>query len=233
LGLGLLALKERPRLAGTYVGLLAYKPQFAVLLPLALAFGRNWRSLGAAVVVAVLLMGLSLAAFGTAPFVGFFHSLPMTARTILEHGTAGFAKLQSVYGCARWLGADGRTAYVAHGCAALVVAISSIWLWSRDCPFALKASGLAIAAIFVTPYVYMYDFPVLALPFAFLFRARHFDNLEWGAVIVLNAAMAFYVWRAVPIGPMLALLAGALVLRRYLEHKSDVLRSGSPGCVVP
>lgn len=233
LGLGLLALKTKPRIAGIYIALLAYKPQFGCLFPIALSCGRNWRSLVSAIVVAASLLGLSLAAFGAGPFAGFFHSLPMTAHAILGQGTAGFAKLQSAYGVARWLGAESDSAYFAHGCAALIVATCSIWLWTRDCPFALKASGLAIAAIFITPYVYMYDFPILALPFAFLFQARRFDNLEWGAVIVLNAAMAIYVWRALPIGPLLALLAGALVLRRYLQHKSEVLRSGELGCVVP
>src|SRR5688572_6234249 len=42
LGLGLLSLERRPILAGVFFGLLTYKPQLGVLLPLVLLVDRRW-----------------------------------------------------------------------------------------------------------------------------------------------------------------------------------------------
>ena len=42
LGGALLLLDRRPWLAGVLIGLLAYKPQFGVLIPIALLAGRRW-----------------------------------------------------------------------------------------------------------------------------------------------------------------------------------------------
>src|SRR5207248_327842 len=45
LGGGLLLLGRRPALAGFLLGLLAYKPQLGLLLPLALLAGSHWRAM--------------------------------------------------------------------------------------------------------------------------------------------------------------------------------------------
>jgi hypothetical protein len=44
-GGGLLMLERRPFVAGLLLGCLAYKPQFAAILPLALAAGGYWRTI--------------------------------------------------------------------------------------------------------------------------------------------------------------------------------------------
>ena len=52
-GGGLLLLERRPWVAGALFGLLCYKPQFGILLPLAFLAARQWRAaVGAALVVA-------------------------------------------------------------------------------------------------------------------------------------------------------------------------------------
>jgi arabinofuranan 3-O-arabinosyltransferase len=216
-GAVLLALESRPWLAGLFLGLLTYKPQFGLLFPLVLLLDGNWRALAFAIVATSVLLALAWLAFGAAPFAAFLHFLPQTANEILHHGKAGFDKQQSVYGLARWLGAGDNAAWLAHGVVAAIAATAAVWLWKKDVRFALKAAGLAAAALLATPYLYMYDFPLLAIPFAFLFRARGFDRVEAGALIAVNVAMLVFAWTAVPIGPFLTLLAAALVGRRYLE----------------
>ena len=167
-----------------------------------------------ATLTTLALLALALTVFGTEPFVAFFHFLPVTADTILGQGTAGFDKLQSVYGLVRWLGAASATAWLVHGFVALVAASGAIWLWKSDTSFALKAAGLASATLLATPYLYMYDFPLLAVPFAFLFRERGFDGLEVGTAVVASAVTAIFAWAALPIGPLLALLTAFLIVRR-------------------
>ena len=48
IGAGLLMLDRRPILAGILFGLMAYKPQFGVLIPLVLAATGRWRAFLAA-----------------------------------------------------------------------------------------------------------------------------------------------------------------------------------------
>jgi hypothetical protein len=216
IGAALLALESRPWIAGLFLGLLTYKPQFGLLFPLVLLLDGNWRALASATIATAALLALSWLTFGEAPFEAFFSYLPVTANAILGHGTAGFEKLQSIYGLARWLGANGTTAWLAHGAATLAAAFGVIWLWKRDVPYALKAAALASATLIATPYLYMYDFPLLAVPFAFLFRARAFDRVEIGAIVAVNAVMLIFAWTAVPVGPLLALLPAALIARRLM-----------------
>jgi len=216
IGAALLTLETRPLLSGVLMGLLAYKPQFGVLLPLVLLVNGNGRAFASAALTTIALVALSWLAFGTGPFIAFFHYLPITATAILGHGTAGFAKLQSVYGLARWLGAGEAAAWLAHAIATLAAACGIAWIWRRDVPFALKAAAVAVATLIATPYSYMYDFPLLAVPFAFLFRARALDRLEISVLIATSFIMLVFGWVAVPIGPLLACLVIALIARRAL-----------------
>ena len=58
-GGGLSLLERRPLLAGGLLGLLIYKPQLALLIPVALLAGRHWRAFAAASVVAGALLAVS------------------------------------------------------------------------------------------------------------------------------------------------------------------------------
>src|SRR6201992_438824 len=56
-GAALLALPQRPVLSGILFGLLAYKPQFGLLIPFALLTGGQWRAMIAAGLTAIALAG--------------------------------------------------------------------------------------------------------------------------------------------------------------------------------
>jgi alpha-1,2-mannosyltransferase len=64
-----LTLDRYPALAGILIGLLAYKPQLALLAPLALAMAGRWRTLGAAAFTVAVLLGGSVLAFGVEPWI--------------------------------------------------------------------------------------------------------------------------------------------------------------------
>jgi hypothetical protein len=64
LGAGALALNPRPILAGVALGLLAYKPQLGLMIPVALIAARRWTTLAAAAATVLLMAAASLALFG-------------------------------------------------------------------------------------------------------------------------------------------------------------------------
>ncbi len=70
---GISLLGPRPFIAGLLLGVLAYKPQFGLLIPVALVAGGAWRAIGGATVSVTLLIIASLAVPGLAIWQGWLH----------------------------------------------------------------------------------------------------------------------------------------------------------------
>jgi alpha-1,2-mannosyltransferase len=171
LGGALHLLDRRPWIAGMLIGCLAYKPQFAVLIPIALLAGGRWRAIGAATLTLAALFVISVITLGAGVWHAFADSMNFTQSVVLEKGGTGWEKIQSAFSAARMWGAPVRTAYAVQIALALTLAASLAWLWQSNAAFELKAAGLATASLLATPYVLDYDLVVLAVAIAFL--ARH------------------------------------------------------------
>ena len=160
---GALALLDaRPLLAGILFGLLAYKPQFGMMIPLALAAGGYWRSFVAA---ALTVLGLALAAtilFGPGIWPSFLASTHFTRTVILEQGNTGFQKIQTIFAQVRLLGGPVALAYVAQGALFLLAAILLARLWHRPASFGDRGAALCLATLLATPYSLDYDLMLLA-----------------------------------------------------------------------
>ncbi|HEY3795492.1 MAG TPA: glycosyltransferase family 87 protein [Bradyrhizobium sp.] len=188
LGGGLVVLDRRPLVAGILFGLMAYKPQFGLMIPIALAAGGYWRTFIAAAVTAVLLTLTTTLVFGVQVWHAFFVGAEFTRTVVLEQGDTGWHKIQSIFSWARMWGAPVPLAYAIQGAATLVIAMASAWLWHGKAPYPLKAAGLCLAAILATPYTLDYDMMVLAPAIAFLAvdgMARGFGPWEKTALAAL------------------------------------------------
>ena len=231
-GAALLLLERRPWLAGVLIGLLAYKPQFGVLIPLVLIAGGYWRTFIAAMVtVAALAFAVTLA-FGAEVWTAFLASTHFTRTVVLEQGQTGWHKIQSVFSVVRMWGGGIELAYAVQGAVTLVVAAALIWLWRSRAAFALKAAALLIGCILATPYSLDYDLMLLAPAIGLLAvdgLSRGFAPFEktllailWIAPLVTRAlAEATLIPLAVPA----MLLTFALLLHRAMAE-TGVLRAG-------
>jgi hypothetical protein len=221
LGGGLVILDRRPLLAGIVFGLMAYKPQFGLMIPIALAAGGYWRTFAAAAVTAVLLTLLTTLVFGVQVWHAFFVGAEFTRTVVLEQGDTGWHKIQSIFTWARMWGAPVPLAYAIQGAATLVLAMASAWLWHGKAPYPLKASGLCLAAILATPYTLDYDMMVLAPAIAFLAAdgmARGFGAWEKTALAALwlvpLVARTVPQLTLIPLGVPAMLAMFVLILRR-------------------
>ncbi len=220
LGGGLLLLESHPVTAGIFFGLLSYKPQFGILLPLALIAGRHWRVLIAASLTTAGSVFLSAAVLGADVWQAFFDSLHLTRTYVLEQGPTGWEKIQSVFSAVRMLGGSIDFAYAVQGIVSLCVAVSVLWAWRPSVSIPLKGAILTTASLMATPYVLDYDLMLLALPIAWLaaegVRAGFF---RWEKAILVGAWLLPILSRqigalGVPIAPfMLSLLLIALLSR--------------------
>lgn len=219
LGGALLLMDRRPLVAGLLIGLLAYKPQFGVMIPLVLAASGRWQVFAMAAFTVVIACAASLAIFGPESWHAFAESTQFTRSVVLEAGTTGWQKIQSVFSATRMWGGGLGLAYGAQLSLAALVAASLVWLWRGDCAFRLKAAALAAGSLLATPYVLDYDMVVLAVAIAF-FAAhgleRGFERFEittlaaaWFAPL-LARTLADTLWLPVGFLAMAALYAAII-----------------------
>jgi alpha-1,2-mannosyltransferase len=168
IGTALAVLDRRPIVAGILFGLLVYKPQFGILIPLVLVATGRWKTFGAAAVTVAALVLAAILAFGLPAWDAFLASAHFTRNVVLESGETGWHKIQSVFALVRMWGGPVVLAYAVQSCVTVALAAALVWLWRLRVDFALKAAALVIAAILATPYSLDYDLTALAPAIAFL-----------------------------------------------------------------
>ena len=129
LAAALVALPRRPILSGILFGLLAYKPQFGLLIPVALLAAGQWRTMVAAGLTVVALAGLATMAFGSDIWWAFAASTETSRKLLLEQGDVGFEKLQSVFAAIRLWGGSVSLAYLVQGAASITAIGGVAWMW--------------------------------------------------------------------------------------------------------
>jgi alpha-1,2-mannosyltransferase len=185
-GGGLALLPTRPLAAGVLFGLLAYKPQYGLLIPLALVLAGEWRAIAAAAATVVATVLASIGLFGVKSWAAFFTHAAFTKEAILEQGAAGWFKLQGVFPAVRMYGGSISTAYTAQLIAMVTVVAAVIWLWRSPANHAQKSAGLILATMLATPYAFNYDTVVIGVAIAFLVK----DGCERGFGLYEKSALA-------------------------------------------
>jgi hypothetical protein len=153
--------RNRPILAGVLFGALIYKPQFGILIPVALAAAGLWRAIAAAAVAATALALASILTFGAAMWPSWIAA----ARAVSTIGGEDRAHLDrlmpTVAAAARRLGGAPELANATQVFAALVAA-AIVWrCWRRRVGLATDLS-LPVATFLATPYGFGYDLPMVA-----------------------------------------------------------------------
>lgn len=236
LGGALHLLDRRPWLAGVLIGCLAYKPQFGVLIPIALLAGTRWRTIGAAAGTVAALIALSLLTLGGDVWNAFADSLKFTQAVVLEQGDTGWEKIQSVFSAVRMWGATVHTAYAVQIALGLVLAASIAWLWQSNAPFELNAGALATGSLLATPYVLDYDLVVLAVAIAYF--TRHGLKYGFGSFEISLLAAAWIVpllsrgiagLTGIPVGLLVMLALHFFIVRRAML--GDAASGVAPGAI--
>ena len=171
----------RDFLAGVTLGLLAFKPQFLVAIPLTLLLAQAWKVLAGVVISAATQLALTSLYFGRAVMQAYvarlLHSAGHPGSTelifspIQMHSLHSFWELLIPWRPAVWL------LYALTSLAVIGIAAA---IWKSLTPLALRFSALLFAAVLVNPHLYIYD--LLALAPAFLLLT------DWSLSNVRNPA---------------------------------------------
>ncbi|HTV35527.1 MAG TPA: glycosyltransferase family 87 protein [Xanthobacteraceae bacterium] len=234
LGGALVLLDRRPIVAGILIGLLVYKPQFGLMIPLALIAGGRWRSFASAAATFAALTLVTTIAFGPHVWHAFQLSTVYSRTVVLEQGDTGWQKIQSVFSWARMWGAPVALAYALQSALTLALGVAIFRLWRSAAAPAVKSAALCIAAILATPYSLDYDMMVLAPAIAFfavdgVMRGFHPWERTALAVLWLVPLVTRSVAQAtlIPLGVPAMLASFALLLRRAELHRGVPLALAS------
>lgn len=167
---GLRLAKARPWLAGLLLGLLTFKPQLGLMVPVALAAAGAWRAFGAAAAVTAALSALTLLAFGPSAWVDWLTTLP----GYQSHFDLNLGNLHLQPTVTANLAMAGAPAGATRTVQMLMAAAMAVLVW-MSCRRGLSRTAVAVVAaatIAANPHAFFYDLPMLMAAALFLGQSR-------------------------------------------------------------
>ena len=227
-GAALVALPYRPVLAGVLFGLLAYKPQCALVIPFALLAVGQWRTILAAAVTVTALSAASLVLFGTDAWWSFLASTETSRKLLLEEGNVGFEKLQSAFAAVRIWGGGVGLAYLVQGAVSAAAIGGTAWVWLTVRDRNMKAALLLAATALASPHILDYDLMLIAPAMAFFVAARsatRFRDYEISALAAVWVAPLLARPMAglagIPIGFLAGVLLFVMIMNAALRERDE------------
>jgi hypothetical protein len=226
LGGGLVLIDRRPVVAGIMLGLLAFKPQLAVLLPVALLAGFRWRAIVAGAATVAVLVAVTTLVFGSDLWSDYERNLAILRVAILEDTKDVWRIMVSVFVFVRRFGAGLELAYACQAVFAIVVAACVAWSWWRNHPQHIRNALLIVGTWLATPYLHHYDLVVGAFVVVWLHaeEARPGAPVGWiraaMAAVLLLPLVAASIGRNTDLsfGPLFNVPAFALLVYLAFDH---------------
>ena len=231
LGAALVTL-ERPMLSGLCIGLLCYKPQFALAIPVALLAAGRWGVIASAGLTVAALVAVSSFCFGIDSWTAFLASTEMSRKVLLEQGSVGFERLQSAFAAVRLWGGSVPLSYAVQGVVSAAAVVATAWAWRVSDNRALKAALLVTATALTSPHMLDYDLVLLAPALAFLTLVMQEDGahdyekslmaLIWFTPLAARSAADLF---GIPLGLLTMLALFVLIVRRLCRQRERVTTS--------
>jgi hypothetical protein len=210
-----------PLASGVLFGLLTYKPQLGLLVPVALAAARLWRTFAIASMTAILLVVATSLLFGTAIWPSWVASLPAFSRQFAAESSQILHLMPTILVALLQLGVAPAAAQLAQ-LVATAAAAATVWILFRSGPQQLAGAGLLVAAFLATPYAFVYDMPGLATAVIWVIAERQHagDALGTDEMLVMIFALISPITLAgrasdFPLAALSLILLLAAILRRW------------------
>lgn len=198
---GLSRLRAQPALGGGVLSLLAIKPQYALLVPVAVLAAKQWRAVAAGAAGGLALLGLSWALGGDAMFTAYFGPgrAAMSALLTQPPSAQGYQAMgSSVFWLLRGLHLGVAAAYAGQG---LISAACALLVWRRWRQGETPLAVTAFCTLLTSPYGFTDDLAIYAVLLPTLARRE----TPWR-----NAALA-WLWVLPAFTPKLFAQTGLLI----------------------
>lgn len=184
-------LERRPVVAGVLFGLASFKPQFGLLIPVALVAAGLWRTVVAAGATVLLTILASGAAFGWSLWIGLPRALLGLSTFVSRHPHA-YHLAPSITANLRMLGVGGTATDAGQFLAAALAATVVGLCWRRG-PTRLAVAALMVGAFFATPYAFYYDLPLVSYAVLMIVLDLHETNATFGIGAAAVLALAIFL----------------------------------------
>jgi hypothetical protein len=214
---GIWFMHRRPPLAGVLLGLLVFKPQLALLVPIALLAGGAWTSIAYASATVCALMLASLVIPGPALWHGWLHLFLSGDPAFHRWVEAGRIYGQSVFACLRIAGAPG---WLANAGQLAAIAFGAICVWRvfrAGVPERQRLVVLLAAMVLAAPHIGDYDALLLGIASMLVLTegfARPFGKWEAALAAAAWASTAFQPPFVFPFAVVTPLIVGAFAWRQ-------------------
>ncbi len=209
---GVLLLGRRPWLAGALFGALVIKPHLALMVPLWLLAGRQWRALAGGALSAALLCLASLAAFGWQTWAAWPQAFAVSRELMAQGSAAEFwLRMCTPYAALRLFAGPGG-ALAGQAVLTLLCAVLTMLAWRRTRDAQATGAIMLAATALGSPYLFSYDLPFLIQPVMWIAGqalAGSWRAWEKPAIIVLWLSPLATRALALPLGINLMPLAAA------------------------
>ncbi|PTB20232.1 hypothetical protein C9I57_14240 [Trinickia symbiotica] len=211
-----------PARAGVCIGLLAVKPQMALVFPFVLVAARAWKTLVVAAATALAVTATGVLFCGFQAFDQFVLNANLLRSSLIDHGGQHFwAASPTTYAALRGAGIAMLPAYTLHAAVAVLSICAACAVWRSTDDTRLRAAILAVSALIVSPYVWHYELAWLGIALACI--AAFGLNGKWlfgeQAVLALAWLLPLYehfnrLAQLPQIGAIVLLLMVLILLRR-------------------
>ena len=161
---GFTLLPRRPILAGVMFGLLTFKPQLGIMIPVALLAMRQWRAIVSASLTTGLFIGASVRMYGDDAWWRFLSStLPHQLRFMTE-GTGPFQwMMPSWFMAGRIIGLPIWLAQAVQAVMAVAAAVLVYRVFRGGGEWRLKVALLFVATLVASPQGFNYDMGLVSV----------------------------------------------------------------------
>lgn len=209
-----IALREsgRPWAAALCIALLLAKPQYGVLIPVALLAARDWNQVLRIAICCVGFVGLVAATMGLSVWVKFADNIWMLGHVLDDRGM--LSQMPTIWAAAVLAGLEGPIVPALHALFAWAAVSTVIWIWSSaHASKDVKLASVLIATLLISPYAFRYDMVItLAGMLLLVRRARAVEagTVTWFALGCMWILPAIFpplaLSTGVQIGPIISLI---------------------------
>jgi hypothetical protein len=192
-------MQTRPVRSGALLALLCVKPQYALLVPVAVLARRHWVVLTAGALTLAMLLALSLLCFGASSWADYMGPGRQAAATLMDQNFRVQIMGSSVFWMLRELHVPLGPSYVLQGAVSAGCMAAAWRIWRRPGPPPVAATCLL--TLLASPYGYTYDLSIYSVLLPCLARR----GAPWR-----NALLA-WLWIAPGFVPRIELASSVLV----------------------
>lgn len=228
----IIVLQEKaPVRAGILAGIMCYKPQLMLMIPVIFLQNSNWRAIASGMATLICLVGLSLLLWDANLWLVWLHSMSVASQVLAKGGQHYWSMVDSLYALVHRFGLSSPLSMAVQVIQGLILFGITTRMTKYGTDVDLKNALWILTGLMITPYLIEYETAVLLLPLALYVKSgmrAGWCPKEWIGLVLCYFLVIPSKWLEtasdIQLGYFIMLaLYGMLVIRmNWLELRSHI-----------